>query len=218
LKTHQVSRYYDEYFSGTSDTKSLGRVRSNLKGMDIRPGACFVDVGCGLGATGLHMSAEGAQVFGLDISSEAVHRSLGRYEAVLQASADALPFADSSFDGATLMGTLEHFPDSEAALHEVTRTVRARGQVCLVVPNSRFFLFDSLDGTGQPLEEARTYEGWTEFLEAEGLEIDSVRRDTGPGVLEGGLLRGVVRKLVLLAYSVLPIRHTYQFVFLCRTR
>jgi SAM-dependent methyltransferase len=218
LKTRHISRYYDEYFKGTPDKGSLKRVRNNLKGMEIRPGARFVDIGCGLGATGLYISAEGARAFGLDISSEAARRSLGRYEAVFQASAEALPVADSSFDGATLMGTLEHFSDSEAALHEVARTVRAQGQVCLVVPNSRFFLFNSLDGTGQPIEATRTYEGWHKFLEAEGLDIDSVRRDTGPSVLEGGILRGVVRKIVLLLYSVLPIRHTYQFVFLCRRR
>lgn len=54
------------------------------------------------------------------------------------------------------------------------------------------------------------------MFEDEELTVESVYRDIGPGILEGGPLRGLLRKLVLLFFNLLPIRHTYQFVFICR--
>lgn len=184
--------------------------------MSIQPGARFIDVGCGLGATGSYIDSLGAIPFGLDISIEAARASSARYTGVVQASADALPFADTAFDGATLMGTLEHFEAPASALQEVSRTLKAARQICLVVPNARFFLFRFFQGTGQPHEEARSHEEWVKLFEAQSLEIEAVYRDIGPGVSEGGWLRGIVRKLVLVFVNVLPIGQTYQFVFVCR--
>jgi hypothetical protein len=71
----------------------------------------------------------------------------------------------------------------------VNRVLRPGAQACFVVPNSEFFLL---------------------------LKVERVYRDIGPGVFEGGLLRGVLRKLVLLLFNLLPLHYTYQFVFICR--
>jgi demethylmenaquinone methyltransferase/2-methoxy-6-polyprenyl-1,4-benzoquinol methylase len=212
----QVQSYYDDYHRSRSKGSSPKRVRSNLRRMSIQPGDRIIDVGCGLGATGQYISSLGGMPFGLDISLEAVRASSPSYTGVIQASAEALPFVDAAFDGATLMGTLEHFADPERTLLEVGRTVHSDGQICIVVPNGRFFLFRLFGGTGQPHEDARSYADWCELLEAEGLEIEAVYRDIGPGVFEGGWLRGLARKLILIFANLLPLRQTYQFVFVCR--
>lgn len=188
--------------------------------MHIKRGDNIIDVGCGLGTVGSYLMDRGAIAFGIDISFEAVRAtSLSKdYAAVIQANAESLPFADLSFDGATFMGTLEHFVDPFKALRAVNQVLKPGAQICFVVPNSEFFLFKFFGGTGQPHEVPRTYEGWGQLLEMEGLKIEEVYRDIGPGVFEGGILRGIPRRLVLLLFNLLPLRYTYQFVFICRKR
>lgn len=210
-----IRQYYEKYHRAQPRSGKVGRLRSNLRGMDIQPGDHILDVGCGQGANGSFITSQGAIPFGIDISLEATRVSLYRYAWVLQANAESLPFSDTSFDGATFMGTLEHFVDPSRALCEAYRTLRAHAQICFVVPNKHFFLFKLFGGTGQPHEEARSYEGWYTLFESEGLTIEKVYRDVGPGVFEGGLIRGLPRKLVLLLFNSLPLHWTYQFVFIC---
>jgi SAM-dependent methyltransferase len=53
--------------------------------------------------------------------------------------ADALPFADGSFDAAFCKGALDHFDDPETAIAEMARVTRQAGLVVLAIAN-----FDSL--------------------------------------------------------------------------
>lgn len=224
LKPQDVIRqHYEEVYKGGLGRRirgNLRRVHSNLRGMRIKPGDRFLDVGCGLGTTCLYLARRGAEVFGIDISFESA-RLTSRSErcgAVSQANAEFLPFADISFDGATFMGTLEHFIDPVKALCDANRVLKPGAQICFVVPNSDFFLFKFLGGTEQPYEVPRTYKGWWQLLEEGGLKTEMVYRDIGPSVFDGRLLlRGVLRKLVLFFSNLLPLRYTYQFVFICRS-
>ena len=186
--------------------------------MYIKRGARLIDIGCGLGTTGLYFARRGAISLGIDISLEAAETTFqsGGYAAAIQANAETLPFADLSFDGAAFMGTLEHFVHPAKALRETSRVLKPETQICLVVPNDDFFLFRFMGGTGQPHEEPRAYAGWCQLFEKEGWRVEMVYRDIGPDIFEGGLLRGILRKLVLVVFNLLPIRHTYQFVFICR--
>lgn len=138
--------------------------------MNVKQGEYILDVGCGLGATGSYLAAQKAIPFGIDISFTTARASSypNGYKAVLQASAETLPFADLSFDGATFMGTLEHFLDPIKALCEVSRTLKPQEEICFLVPNSNFFLFRFLGGTGQIHEEPTPYEGWCRLFEKTG--------------------------------------------------
>jgi hypothetical protein len=114
------------------------------------------------------------------------------------------------------MGTLEHFVAPGRALREVSRTLKAGAQICLVVPNSRFFLFRFLGGTGQPHEEAMSHAEWQHLFQMQDFIVEQSYRDIGPGILQDGWVRGFVRKLAILFFNLLPIGQTYQFVFMCR--
>jgi len=218
-----IRQYYEEQYKerpGRRTGGSLKRVHSNLRGMHIKRGDRVIDIGCGLGTTGSYLADRGAIPFGIDISYGAARATFqsGGYAATSQANAECLPFADLSFDGAAFMGTLEHFIDPAEALREANRVLKPGAKICFVVPNSSFFLFKFFGGTGQPHEIPRTCKGWRQLFEREGLRVETVYRDVGPGVFDGGsLLRGALRRFVLFFSNLLPIHYTYQFVFICHS-
>lgn len=218
---NSIRHYYEEHYERrrrSEASQNLRRVRSNLRGLRIAEGDRVLDIGCGLGTTGLYLAEQGATPVGIDISFEACRAAFesGGYLATSQANAELLPLVDLSSDAAVFMGTLEHFISPENALREAIRVLKPGAQLCFVVPNSNFLLFRLLGGTGQPHEVPRTREGWHELFEGAGLSIEMVYRDIGPGVFEGNRpLRGLMRRLVLSFSNLMPLRCAYQFVFVC---
>jgi SAM-dependent methyltransferase len=97
----------------------------------------ILDVGCGTGANlGFLLSHYGKPV-GLDFAEEAVryarHRRPGE---IVQASGDAIPFANESFDLVTAFGVICQLGvrSDRAVLEECYRVLRPGGRVLLRVP------------------------------------------------------------------------------------
>lgn len=94
----------------------------------LAPGSRVLDLGCGLGSTLQHLSAEyGLAGIGVDISS----LLLGRAEraggvSFAQARSENLPLAGNCMDAVMAECTLSLF-DAEAALREVLRVLRPGG-------------------------------------------------------------------------------------------
>ena len=87
------------------------------------------------------MAQRGALVAGIDISGPVIQlarREFGEAR-LLAAGADvrALPFADGTFDAIYSMGTVEHFPETDAAIAECFRVLKPGGRVLMGVPNRR---------------------------------------------------------------------------------
>lgn len=109
-------------------------VSKTLALVALRPGERVLDVACGAGAvTSLTAQATGpaGRVVGLDISPEmlAVARQVKGQDGSAaiewrEGSADALPFADGSFDAVICQLGLMFFPDRVAALREMRRVWR----------------------------------------------------------------------------------------------
>jgi SAM-dependent methyltransferase len=57
------------------------------------------------------------------------------------ATADALPFADQSFDAVLCLETIEHLPDAARSAKEMMRILRPGGQVMITTPARLRFLF-----------------------------------------------------------------------------
>jgi SAM-dependent methyltransferase len=83
--------------------------------------------------------AQGARVFGVDISEPTVIKARAAFPAgaLLCAVSDVreLPFADASFDAIYSMGTIEHFAETEQAVAEMVRVLRPGGRAIVGVPN-----------------------------------------------------------------------------------
>ena len=161
-----------------------------------RDGGHVLDVATGTGLVAEELLARGFRVTGLDQSpgmlAAARARFAGRVELV-EASADALPFPDASFDHLTFTYLLRYVDDPGGTLAELARVVRPGGTVAMVefgLPRGIWRPpWDLWVGVGLPLAGRLVSPGWHE-----------VGRFLGPSIREfyarlpedalGGLWRG----------------------------
>jgi demethylmenaquinone methyltransferase/2-methoxy-6-polyprenyl-1,4-benzoquinol methylase len=99
-----------------------------------------LDVGCGTGFATEALLAEAGEVHGLDQSVhqlEGAWAKLGKHDPVRFSMGDAerLPYAEDSFDAVWSSGSIEYWPNPEAALAEFRRVVRPGGYVLVVGPD-----------------------------------------------------------------------------------
>jgi demethylmenaquinone methyltransferase/2-methoxy-6-polyprenyl-1,4-benzoquinol methylase len=156
----------------------------------VRPGDSVLDACCGTGDLALEAERAGGCVTGLDFSERMLERARRKSATVEWVRGDVLelPFADASFDAATVGFGIRNVEDLEAGLRELARVLRPGGRLaCLEITRPHGALrpffnlwFDKLvplAGRVLPGGEAYTY------LPA------SVRRFPGPEEL-GEAMRG----------------------------
>jgi SAM-dependent methyltransferase len=113
-----------------------------INALDIRDDTSHLDVAAGTGEPGLTIAAmapKGRTVITdlapgmLEVASKhAAQRGLSNVE-IKEASADALPFDDASFDSVTIRFGFMFFPDVQACANEVSRVVKPGGKVAASV-------------------------------------------------------------------------------------
>ncbi len=101
-------------------------------------GRRILDVGCGVGQYVRHLRELPATVYGIDIERRRVAEGARHVPGLLVGSADALPFADESFDVVVLNEVIEHVGDERATLREAARILPAGGHVVIYAPNRGF--------------------------------------------------------------------------------
>ena len=121
----------DEFhIGGRPATRALGEQ------IDLPAGAKVLDIGCGIGGPARFFAAErGWQVEGIDLTAEyvevaqALSQRVGMAEktSFRQASATALPFACTAFDGAYMLHVGMNIADKKAVFTEVCRVLKPDG-------------------------------------------------------------------------------------------
>lgn len=115
----------------TSLDDLTGRIRAAL---NIEQGR-ILDAACGTATFSRRVAAPQRSIYGIDISmamlqtgAEHIRRIGGRAGAagihLARAGVDRLPFTDAYFDAAICSGALHLFPDTQAALREIGRTLK----------------------------------------------------------------------------------------------
>ncbi len=132
LKTTWMAGNYD-YFSRFMESSAVEFVDR----LNIVPGMSMLDVACGSGQLGLIAARRGATVTGVDIAANAILAAKGRAQAegldvrFDEGDAEALQYADASFDlVATLYGAM-FAPRPELVAAEMLRVCRPGGTVAM---------------------------------------------------------------------------------------
>jgi arsenite methyltransferase len=104
--------------------------------LEVRDGDRVLDLGFG-GGVGLELvlrRASPAEVAGADHSADAVRLARRRFPSarIEQASVEALPFEDGSFDRVLSVHTIYFWPDAEAGARELFRVIAPGGRLVLV--------------------------------------------------------------------------------------
>ena len=116
-----------------------GRWRKLTAAAVVRPGDRVLDAACGTGDLALADRAAGAaRVTGLDFSEAMLERARRKGAAQptvfewLQGDMLALPFADATFDAATVGFGVRNVDDLELALRELRRVLRPGGRLAIL--------------------------------------------------------------------------------------
>jgi demethylmenaquinone methyltransferase/2-methoxy-6-polyprenyl-1,4-benzoquinol methylase len=101
----------------------------------VRPGDSVLDAACGTGDFAVaDVGAGAARVVGLDFSPRMLERARRKAPQVEWVEGDllALPFADATFDAATVGFGVRNVADLELALRELRRVLRPGGRVAIL--------------------------------------------------------------------------------------
>jgi cyclopropane fatty-acyl-phospholipid synthase-like methyltransferase len=111
--------------------------------MPIEPGTRILDLGCGKGLTSIFLAKEfGARVWAADLWIDATSNAKRIREAGVEdlvtpihAEAHTLPFADGFFDAVVSIDAYQYFGTADLYIGYITRFLRDRGRVGIVVPS-----------------------------------------------------------------------------------
>lgn len=98
-----------------------------------------LEVGCGVGTDAISFAREGARYTGVDLTDASIELVRSRFAiegltAKLRvADAEALPFADDSFDLVYSHGVLHHTPETQQAVDQLHRVLRPGGTAMVML-------------------------------------------------------------------------------------
>lgn len=166
---------YFEYYDGLREVNEDLEFSYQLHEYKSFAGRKMLDVGSGNGYVLSWYAREGAEVYGVDISSTGIDLCRKRFEHsglhgnFQVANAEELPFEDKTFDCVCSMGVLHHTPDTAKAVGEIFRVLKPGGRLIVMVYHRdsalyrfhfrlrRFFtgktlqeMVNEVDGVGNP--------------------------------------------------------------------
>jgi 2-polyprenyl-3-methyl-5-hydroxy-6-metoxy-1,4-benzoquinol methylase len=137
----KLAESWSRGYAAGSFRRRLLFLKQRLNGR-VRPGALWLDAGCGSGVIARELDALGAAVIAVDASPkmlaqalEDTHATAGRIDYQLIESVERLPLQDGVADGVLCSSVLEYVENPDAALRECCRVLGADGCLIVSVPN-----------------------------------------------------------------------------------
>jgi SAM-dependent methyltransferase len=208
-------------YGATFARATEGFVEPLLDAVAVGPGRHVLDLACGPGLVAAAAARRDAHPVGADFSAAMLAQARAacptiRFE---EADAEALPFADGSFDAVVANFGVHHFPDPAPALAEIRRVLRPGGRVAFTswaMPSENRawqVLFDAIAAHGDLAaaqappsggglrrpEEARALLAACGFVDIAARPIERRWHLAAADELLTGFRRGTVRTAALIA-------------------
>lgn len=109
----------------------IAAARATLVPRASRPAALLVDVGCGAGVLAPHVEHLGYRHIGIDVVATSAALARDRGITMLLGDARGIPMSDGCADVVVAGEVLEHVPDLDRVVAEVTRILRPGGTLVI---------------------------------------------------------------------------------------
>ncbi|WP_174565386.1 demethylmenaquinone methyltransferase [Rhodococcoides yunnanense] len=133
---HEVASMFDgvaRRYDITNTVLSFGQDRSWRKltraALNLKAGEKVLDLAAGTGVSTVELTRSGAWCVATDFSKGMLHAGAGRPVPMVAGDAMALPYADASFDAATISFGLRNVSDFQAGLREIARVTKPGGRL-----------------------------------------------------------------------------------------
>ena len=119
------------HYAATFAHATRGFPNDLLECTRIEAGMRVLDLACGSGVVSAAVAERGGRPIGLDFSSEMIQLARAGNSGIQfeEGDAEALPFADGSFDAVVSNFGIHHVPQPTRALREAHRVLRSGGRV-----------------------------------------------------------------------------------------
>ncbi|MAU81488.1 MAG: bifunctional demethylmenaquinone methyltransferase/2-methoxy-6-polyprenyl-1,4-benzoquinol methylase UbiE [Gordonia sp.] len=126
-----VAKRYDRTNTVLSFGQDRGWRRKTRKALDLRPGDIVLDLAAGTAVSTVELGTSGAHCIAADFSLGMLKAGAHRDVPKVAADAMSLPFADESFDAATISFGLRNVHDVPTALSELRRVLKPGGRLVI---------------------------------------------------------------------------------------
>ena len=223
IDVSEIRKFYDEKYSAMLENTfpcDIVRFESWLDGVLPMVGrqSRVLDVGCGVGFVCSYLEGKGYEAQGCDISVKALQlakASFPKNSFNLMEEPEKLPYDSDYFQLVTCFGVLEHSLTPDQLVQEISRVLRKGGYGVFVVANSWSPYFWR-GGTNQVIEIPRSCGYWHKLFTSSRLVVEKVKRDPGPAWHRNFSLGKKIKWVLHKSMNFLPLKLTYQFVFIVR--
>lgn len=178
VKDHM--RYFIYRMLGTAAFARRIEWRMMLKWLDPKKGERVLDIACGAGELSLKIADRGCEVYGIDMSEEAIQSARRLADRAKMkcgfkiGDAEHLPYPDGYFDKVVCSSSLEHFKNDAKALDEMRRVLKQDGRLILTVDSLTYPISAELKDRHRKMYAVKHYytrEGVAKALNAAGLNV-----------------------------------------------
>jgi SAM-dependent methyltransferase len=137
LSLNRQEAYRRRYAGMRPGWRPSSHVYQDAVAARLIPAARVLDLGCGRGGVMERLHPQAGFVAGLDPDLRSLREHRAPALALACGLAEALPYADGSFDLVCCSWVLEHLPDPARTLAEVARVLTLGGRFIFLTPNAR---------------------------------------------------------------------------------